>query len=121
MEKTLKVLKGFGISILIFLLCSVIFGVLLKFTGLPEKWGIYYILISLCFASVFFGFYMGYLLKKRGLLYGFAYSAMLVIAIVYVTGVLCMQPFILGFNDLRYLVCIVFGGIGGMLGVNAKN
>lgn len=121
MGKTLKVLKGFAISIFIFLICSLIFGALLKFTGLPEKWAMYYILMSLCVASAFFGFYMGHILKKRGLLYGFVYAAMLVIAIVYVINTFCAQTFVVELNDLRYLICILFGGIGGMLGVNVKN
>lgn len=121
MEKTIKVLKGFILSVCVFLVSSLIFGLLLKFTDLPEKWGMYYILASLCLGSLFFGFYMGHILKRRGVLYGMIYAAMLVIPIVYVITVCLSLEFSIGINDMRYFACLIFGGIGGMLGVNMKN
>lgn len=121
MEKAVKNIKGFVFSMVLFILLTMVFGLLVKFGPLPEKWSSFYVLLSLCLACMFLGLYMGYHIKKRGFLYGMGYSVLLLLMIVGLTTTIFHTTMEWGFFHLRYFVCILFGSFGGAIGVNLRN
>lgn len=121
MEKSLKVIKGFIFALMVFLISSAVFALLLKFTGLPEKFALIYILASFSLATLVFGIFIGNLTMKGGLLYGGASAIVFIFMIYYAITTLCMLPLEIGLDDLRFLIPVAFGCLGGMVGVNLKN
>lgn len=120
MEKVFKNLKGFLFAIIIYFILTLVAGVLIKLTPIPEAWSIYYVMIALCIACTFLGIYAGCCTKKRGFLYGALYSIVLILIII----IFNMMAFSTGIETdisiLKYFVCVLFGSIGGMIGVNMR-
>ncbi len=121
MEKTIKTMKGFGISLMIFVVMVTLFALLLKTTGLPEKLSFLYVLISMSLATLFLGVFLGHLTGGKGLIYGFLGALLFTFIIFYTLNVFFNQPLQFQLIHLRYLVPIFFGGIGGVIGVNMRN
>ncbi len=121
MEKTIKTMKGFGISLVIFVVMVTLFAFLLKSTGLPEKWSFLYVLISMSLATMFLGVFLGNLTGGKGLIYGCLGAILFTVIIFYTFNVFFNHSFQFQLAHLRYLVPIIFGGIGGVIGVNLRN
>lgn len=120
MEAVLKSLKGFLYTLVLFVILTLIVGLLIKITPMPEGWSRYYLIGILSIACAFIGFYSGCLMKKRGLLYGALYAAVFILVVL----IIYMAVFATGitFNAglLKYLICALFGSVGGMFGVNMR-
>ena len=108
-------------ALILFAILIGVIGALIRFSPLPERWMLYYVLGSLCIACLFLGLIAGNLMKRRGILFGALY------AIIFLLIILLISVFITGTNtengifQIRYLLCLLFGGIGGMVGVNLRN
>lgn len=120
MEKAVKNIKGLVFSIVLFILLTIIFGSLVKFGPLPEKWSSIYVLLSLALACMFIGLYMGYYIRRKGFFYGLGYSLILLLVIVGATTSIFHTTFEWGVAQLKYLLCLLFGSIGGTIGVNLR-
>ncbi len=121
METVWKNLKGFLYAFILFILMTLLISVIVKLTPAPEGWSLYYMVGVLCISCLFLGVYFGNHIKKKGILYGALYSIifLLILSSFYMlafsTG---MEP---GFGLLKYLIPILFGSFGGMVGVNLRN
>lgn len=121
METVWKNLKGFLYALITFIVLTLLISVIVSFTPVPEGWALYYMVGVLCFSCLFLGIYFGNHFKKKGILYGALYSVifLLILSAFYMlafsTGI---EP---GFGLLKYLVPILFGSLGGMVGVNLRN
>lgn len=114
-------LKAYALGIVSFLVLVVLLGVLVCFTPLPEKGMGYYMLGALSLACLLQGLGAGKAMGKRGLLFGLLFSAVLVLSVLAVSLLISGNTGEFPLLQLRYLICLVFGGIGGMVGVNFRN
>ena len=120
MEHVLKNLKGLLYAFILFILLTLIVSVLVRFSPAPEGWSIYYMVGALSFSCLFLGVYIGNHIKKRGFIYGAIYSVifLLILSAFYMlafsTGIGA------GLGLLKYLIPILCGSVGGMIGVNLK-
>ncbi|WP_027399659.1 TIGR04086 family membrane protein [Anaerovorax odorimutans] len=121
MEKALKNIKGLVYSLIFFVLLTLLFNLIVKFGSLPERWSNIYVLISLCLSCMFIGLYMGYYIKKKGFFYGMGYSVILLLVIVGMLTTVFNTTIELGLFHLRYIICVLFGSIGGTIGVNLRS
>lgn len=113
-----KTIKAFVCAIIIFAVFIVITGLLIRFTPLPERWASFYVLAGLCLSCLFLGIYSGNMMKRRGIIFGALFSVIFIL-LISILGVLITGTFSeAGIFQLRYLICIIVGGIGGMIGVN---
>ena len=121
METVWKNLKGYLYAFILFILLTLIISIVVKFTPAPEGWSLYYMVGVLCISCLFLGVYFGNYLKRKGILYGALYSIIYILILssfymlAFSTGI---EP---GFGLLKYLIPILFGSFGGMVGVNIRN
>jgi len=121
MERSFKLIKGTVISIVIFAVMSLLAGLLLAVTGLPERYGSVYLMITFSIACAFMGLYVGNLFGRNGLLSGIVFSAVF-LGIVLIVVSLCFRAFIsTEALTFQYLIPLSFGGIFGIIGTNLKN
>lgn len=120
MEKAIKNLKGFFFALVLFLVLTMAAAALMKFTSCPESWSLIYMMVALCVSCLFLGIYSGGLVRRKGFLYGALYSIIFlgVILVIY----LLFFPFepTLSPGILKFLLCLLCGSIGGMIGVNLR-
>ncbi len=120
MEMVKKNLKGLLYAFILFILLTLIVSVVIKLTPAPEGWAVYYMVGVLSLSCLFLGVYAGNYIKKKGFLYGALYSVifLLILAAIYMlafsTGIET------GMGLLKYVIPILFGSVGGMVGVNLK-
>jgi putative membrane protein (TIGR04086 family) len=121
METVLKNLKGFFFAFILFIVLTLIVSATVKFTPAPEGWSLYYMIGVLCFTCLFLGLYTGNFIKKKGFVYGAIYSIIYLLAL----SAFYMLAFSSGIETgpalAKYLIPILFGSVGGMIGVNLKN
>ena len=120
MEKVIKNVKGFVYSIVLFFVLTLLASLLIKMTPIPEAWSTYYLLIALSITCIFLGIYAGCFMKKRGFLYGALYSIVLILIIIIFNLIVFNTGIQNGIGLLRYLICVLFGSVGGMIGVNMR-
>jgi len=120
MGTILKNLKGFFFAIILFVLLTLLVSLLVRFTPAPEGWSLYYMIGVLCISCLFLGVYTGNHFKKKGFVYGALYSVifMLILSAFYMlafsTGI------DVGAGLFKYLIPVLFGSVGGMIGVNMR-
>ncbi len=113
-------IRAFVYAFLLFVGLMLVIGVLLRFTGLPEKGIAVYVLAALSFSCLVLGLFAGYAMKKKGFLYGALFTIIFLLcilsgALLTVGSGLKPDP-----SLLRYLICVLCGMIGGMIGVNVR-
>lgn len=120
METAVRNLKGFVFAFILFLVLTIVASLLIKLTPIPEAWSIYYLMIALSISCLFLGIYFGSHLKKKGLIYGALYSIIFLLIVLAVYLSAFSMELSGGIGLLKYVICILFGSIGGMIGVNLK-
>lgn len=120
MNNILKNIKGYLYSLVLFFILTLIISSLIKFTSIPESWSIYYVIFALCTSCLLLGVYSGYQMKKKGFVYGALSSAILLLIIFAITMMAFTTEIQMGLGLIKYLVCVFFGSVGGMIGVNVK-
>lgn len=115
-----KTAKCFLMAFVLFFILSFSAAVLICRGGLCEKNGLICMIGVLTAATVFLGFLLGRIVGKRGLFVAVAASGMFLLMV--------MTVFFLAFEQVPsieslkpyYIVPVIFGGIGGIVGVNVK-
>lgn len=121
METVFKNLKGFLYAFILFILLTLLLSLLVKFTPAPEGWSLYYMIGVLCITCLFLGVYIGNHFKKKGFIYG-ALNSIIFLLILSAFYMLAFSTGIeMGLGLVRYLIPILFGSVGGMIGVNLRN
>ena len=121
MERTLKLIKGALISTIIFVAMTLLAGVLLSATGMPERFADFYLIAALSMACAFMGLYSGILFSKNGLFSGIVFSAILLGIILSIVS-LCFAASISAYAlSFQYIIPLSIGGIFGIIGTNLKN
>lgn len=121
METILKNLKGFLYAFILFFLLTLLLSVMIKLTPAPEGWSLYYMIGALCITCLFLGIYSGNHIKKKGFIYGALYSIiyLLILSAFYMLAFSTGME--MGTGLIKYLIPILFGSVGGMIGVNMRS
>lgn len=120
MGTVLKNLKGFLYAFILFILLTFLISAAVKFTPVPEGWSLYYMVGVLCITCLFLGIYIGNYTKKKGFIYGALYSIIFLLILSAFYMLAFSTGIDMGFGLIKYLVPVLFGSVGGMIGVNLR-
>ena len=116
----LYILKGVIISIIFTLIFLFIFSALLTYTNISEKF-INPTIIVITAISILIGSSIGNLkVKRNGLLNGAIIGGMYLILIYFISSVLSQNFSITLESIIMIIAGMIFGMIGGVIGVNKK-
>ncbi|MBR0350925.1 MAG: TIGR04086 family membrane protein [Clostridia bacterium] len=119
-KQIINIVKGVGISLISTLLLLIIFSIILTFTSIPEN-VINPVIIILTAISILFGSSITNMkIKKNGLLNGGIIGGIYMV-IIYLISSILNWDFSINLEALIFIaVGIIFGLIGGIIGVNKK-
>ena len=120
MVKALTNLKGFLYALILLLLLTFAMSAMIKFTPLPESWSVYYMLLCLSISCFFLSLYSLYHIQKRGFLNGALFSVIFLLMVLVIYMLVFSTSIDCNAGLLKYFICIFFGSIGGMIGVNIR-
>lgn len=121
METVVKNLKGFLYAFILFALLTLLMSVVIKLTPAPEGWSLYYMIGVLCISCLFLGTYIGNHIKKKGFIYGALYSIIFLLVLSAFYMLAFSTGIDMGLGLIKYLIPVLFGSVGGMIGVNLRN
>jgi len=113
-------IKSLIAGLVVCLLCMLLFSIIMRFTPISEKWIAYYSLGIVAFSCLFSGVIAGYYKKRRGLLNGIIHSIILMVVLYIIYYFAVERISIMSMVHYKHLISLICGGIGGMLGVNAR-
>lgn len=120
-NKTIKnIMKGTGIALITTVLLLLIFSIILTYTNIDEK-VINPVIMIVTAISILLGSSLGNIkIKKNGLINGGIIGALYIITIYLISSILNWK-FSLDIQSIfMIIISIVFGILGGILGVNRK-
>lgn len=117
LRKTLKILI---LVILLFMLLTIILAAVIKFTGFKEEWSFAGLIAILSLSTFVFGMLESGLTGKKGLVTGFISSLLFVALIIMSAAVFFADEFSADSFNVFYLIPVIAGAVGGILGVNRK-
>ncbi|QHI73680.1 TIGR04086 family membrane protein [Aminipila terrae] len=120
MNYVYKLLKGYLIAFIIFFILTAVITLFIKFTSTPENLSVYYLITAMCAATLFLGIFSGKLIGRKGLLSAIGLSGIFVFFIIFTINCTYFQDLTLNSFNPQYLFPVAVGGIGGIIGVNAK-
>lgn len=115
-----NILKGVGISLITTLILLIIFSIILTYTNIQES-VINPVIMIITAISILVGSSLGSIkIKKNGLINGGIIGAIYIVSIYLVSSLLNWR-FTLNLQSIIMIViAIVFGILGGIIGVNRK-
>ena len=120
-NKTIKnIMKGTGIALITTVLLLLIFSIILTYTNIDEK-VINPVIMIVTAISILLGSSLGNIkIKKNGLINGGTRGAIYIVTIYLISSILNWK-FSLNIQSIfMIIIAIVFGILGGILGVNRK-
>nr|DAW54796.1 MAG TPA: Protein of unknown function (DUF3792) [Caudoviricetes sp.] len=120
-NKTIKnIMKGTGIALITTVLLLLIFSIILTYTNIDEK-VINPVIMIVTAISILLGSSLGNIkIKKNGLINGGTIGAIYIVTIYLISSILNWK-FLLNIQSIfMIIIAIVFGILGGILGVNRK-
>lgn len=120
-NKTIKnIIKGTGIALITTVILLLIFSIILTYTNIDEK-VINPVIMIVTAISILLGSSLGNIkIKKNGLINGGIIGAIYIITIYLISSILNWK-FSLNIQSIfMIIIAIVFGILGGILGVNRK-
>jgi putative membrane protein (TIGR04086 family) len=75
----------------------------------------------LCASCLFLGVYSGNHIKKKGFVYGALYSVIFLLILSAFYMLAFSKGIEMGAGLIKYLIPILFGSVGGMIGVNMRS
>lgn len=115
-----KMIKGYVMAFFLFFLFTVLFTLLVKFTAVPESHSALYMLIGLSLSTIFLGLYMGNLIGKHGLMVALGFSLLYTFLVIFAIICAYSKPITMQSFDIKYILPVLTGGIGGIVGVNLR-
>lgn len=120
-NKTIKnIMKGTGIALITTVLLLLIFSIILTYTNIDEK-VINPVIMIVTAISILLGSSLGNIkIKKNGLINGGTIGAIYIVTIYLISSIINWK-FLLNIQSIfMIIIAIVFGILGGILGVNRK-
>lgn len=119
-KSIINILKGVGISLITTVILLIIFSIVLTYTNIQES-TINPVIMIITAISILIGSSLGNIkIKKNGLINGGIIGGIYILTIYLISSILNWK-FSLNINSLiMIIVAIVFGILGGIIGVNKK-
>ena len=119
-KKIKNIIKGTGIALITTVILLLIFSIILTYTNIDEK-VINPVIMIVTAISILLGSSLGNIkIKKNGLINGGTIGAIYIITIYLISSILNWK-FSLNIQSIfMIIIAIVFGILGGILGVNRK-
>ena len=121
MGKLLKVCKGYAVSVILFILLTVIAALVFSVTELPMKHSNVFMIIAVTIAAMLFGFFAGGTFEKRGLIVGVCSGCVYVATIVFAVTTALGSKFAGEMMSAVYIIPVILSGISGAAGTNLKS
>ena len=118
MEILKRTLKSYLIIIFLFLILSILLAALIAFTGFKEEWIFTALVVILSMVSMGIGVLEGNIFAKRGILIGMAAAILLILIIICAIGGVFAESFSKDSFTPFYIIPVIAGGIGGIIGAN---
>jgi len=120
-NKTIKnIMKGTGIALITTVLLLLIFSIILTYTNIDEKVINPVIMIVTAISILLGSSLVNIKIKKNGLINGGTIGAIYIVTIYLISSILNWK-FLLNIQSIfMIIIAIVFGILGGILGVNRK-
>ena len=113
-------MKGLILSVCIFMILSFLFAPIIFLTNLSESNGIFYVIAILCVSSFAYGFYSGKKIGQKGLIVGAISAFIFLLVVLFSVFIAFFKEPNIDFLSPIYVLPILLGGIGGIVGVNVK-
>ena len=121
MEKILKVCKSYAVSIMLFIVLTVIAALVFSFTDLPMKYSDVFMIIAVTVTAMLFGFFAGGTFEKRGLIVGICSGCIYVVTIVFAVTTVIGSAFAGEMMSAVYIIPVILSGMSGAAGTNLKS
>ncbi len=118
MEIIRRTLKAYIISIVLFLGLTFLLAAIIYFTGYKESWSFVGLMVILSIASLVIGIMEGNIIGKKGLIVGLSAAAVFVMIILLAVGGVFAGAFGLESFSAFYIIPVLIGAAGGILGAN---
>ena len=120
-NKTLiNILKGVGISLIATVIMLIIFSIILTYTNIQES-AINPVIMIITAISILIGSSLGNIkIKKNGLINGGLIGGIYIITIYLISSILNLKFSLNIQSVIMIITAIVFGILGGIIGVNKK-
>lgn len=118
MEIIRRTLKAYIISIVLFLGLTFLLAAIIYFTGYKESWSFAGLIVILSIASLVIGIMEGNIIGKKGLIVGLAAAAIFVMIILLAVGGVFAGTFGMENFSAFYIIPVLVGAAGGVLGAN---
>lgn len=120
-NKTLiNILKGVGISLIATVIMIIIFSIILTYTNIQES-AINPVIMMITAISILIGSSLGNIkIKKNGLINGGLIGGIYIITIYLISSILNWKFSLNIQSVIMIITAIVFGILGGIIGVNKK-
>ncbi len=114
-------LKAFVMGIISFFVITVIGAVILRFTPVTENTGYAIIIAALAAACFLTSFYIGTVCERGGMILGITVSFVTVVLIFLIVSCIFVKSVnMASLMRIWYLIPVVSGALGGIIGVNVK-
>lgn len=113
-----KSLKAYLIAVVLFLMLTFVLALIIKYTVFSESWAHIGLIVILAATTLFLGMIEGRLVGKRGLITGLVSSAVFVLIILISVGSVFAGNFSLESFDILYVIPLISGIVGAVIGTN---
>lgn len=113
-------LKAYFIAVCVFLLLTIIQAALLQLTSYKEAWSFYGLIAAFSVSTLLLGIMEGGLIGKRGLPVGILSAALFIFLVLLAAGGFFGTGISMEKPDVMYLIPILTGAVGGILGANSS-
>lgn len=118
MEMLRRTLKAYTVSLCLFALLTFVLAAVINYTGFRESWTFAGLVAALSVTAFCIGAMEGNIIGKKGLLVGTASSVVLILIILLVVGGIFTDSFDMSGLNIFYIIPIVIGAVGGVVGAN---
>ena len=111
-------LKAYCVSVVIFIILTLLYAGVIKWTPLPESWSFEGLIVMLSIATMIFGFMEGVLIGKKGIITGVLTSVVFLLITLITAKIVFDGSVNINILKTQYIVPLISGIIGAIVGTN---
>jgi putative membrane protein (TIGR04086 family) len=111
-------IKAYCASIAIFVLLTLLYAGIIKWTPLPESWSFEGLIVIMSVATLTFGFMEGVLIGKKGIIVGILSSFIFLLITLTIAKIAFSGSINVNIMKTQYIVPLISGTIGAIVGTN---
>lgn len=111
-------LKAYCVSVVIFIILTLLYAGVIKWTPLPESWSFEGLIAMMSIATLIFGFMEGVLIGKKGIVTGVLASTIFLLITLTIAKIAFDGSVNINILKTQYIVPLISGVIGAIVGTN---